>query len=490
MKPNYLVLQLVIVITFWSSIIRAQTNTIEWGNSFDGNVFGTSIDLNTSFMGKDSKTESTFWLTKFIISTQFYSDNRNFILKKFDSTNTLIFSKDLHLLDFPEKSDSVVLKTEKIVQLKDKFILLVSAFNKKKSKETFYLHEMNFDGQLTKNSQLVSIVKTKKDKMDQNFLVLSPDSTKIIACVQGFEDSRTYHLLITDTNLSPLHSKLFKQQKDEFAQFYQAESHTQLYIDNAKRVYFLTDNYMDKDKRFRVVLFRYHPVTDSLNESKLDAGENNVIESVLLRIDKTNTPSILGLYKHQTDTKQKGFLYISFNNHLTIVNTKIKQFSTPFIIAEKTTAIEKKDGGIILLNEYKDAINGYSGNINILNIDKEGNLLYHFTVYKKQRLSNISNYCPLYNVSTNTLHIIFNDNSKNVSINNKKGMSNMKDKSATPMLLSIDAKGDMTKKYLFENYNKNITLCPNVFFQSSDKEVYLFGEAGIYKYKLGRLTIQ
>ncbi|HSZ25050.1 MAG TPA: hypothetical protein VK766_05000 [Cytophagaceae bacterium] len=475
---------------FTINILVAQNSSVVWGNLFKQPIYtqtsaflaGTS---EARFLRKDILTKYTFWLNRTTPYKITLESENHFILNKFDSNNNLIFSKELNMLDFPERATSLI-RVEEILTFKDKFIILVTSYDKKKSTYAFYLHEVNFDGTLTgKNNKVTEI--QSNNRINRISLAMSPDSSKILVSI--LDDN--IKIAVMKSDLSTTYFKVLHQQKKECELLFSWLSDVRLSIDNQSRIFFLSRNNLYRS-RYSTALYTYHFPTNHLEETILDLGENTMIDDCVFHMDKSDQMAIVGFY---TTEKKPLLIEGSFYLHLNAATTKIESVSkAAFPLGETSTfqtinCITPDDGSIILQYEYVDfrsTVPIFENEIRIACYDKNGMLIYHSIVYKAQWFMEYSGYASTYNKDDKKLYIIFNDAKENVATNKKEHLKKM-GRDPVPVLVTIDSLGSIHKKQLFDKVDPKIAICPYLTFQNSTNEWNIWGVEKIKNYRLGTL---
>jgi len=479
---------IIILIAFSLPItITAQNANVYWGNEF-----GKLSDYNTQllhFIKEDSLTNSTLWLRS--PSNRDWATNLETIfqlfIEKFDSENNIVYSQDLMKIMLPDKNDSNIVEIQKFLIVNKRILLLTSAWNKKKKDLSFFIHEVNDRGLLNKTIKVDGI---HDDAIAfQNFFKLSSDSSKLLVAIKcnGY-----YTINILDRDLTKISLKEIKSNNDTIHDMlFNWLTDAKVEIDNKGKIFFLVRNIFYNDKS--IFLYKYDYEIDSINIFKLGIGVENIVrEDYTYKINHEGSIIIMsGTYREANKTYNyntyKGTFIVSINSDdLSIRKKKIISFPKPiynngYNIGADISIIEKEDKGFIIMLEK-----GFE-EIIIDNYDKDFNVLYNTTIYKQATRNLASGYISLYDNNTSILRVMYNDNIKNLTINNEK-VKKLHTKNPAPVLATIDENGKITKDALLNPSTPSVTLAFKMACQISKDKIMIYGVEN-KKFRLGSLFL-
>lgn len=521
MKHNLLFWLLLTI--FSANVAFAQK--VDWGklNQSDGTRFYPTI------IGEDENNIYTFGQSK-----------GDLIIEAYDKENKL--KKYSTVVDQP-KIDKNKVELERIIFVDGKFVVFASYYKKQTKQSKIYAFVV--DGKTGKmkgkKSEIFSVPVEKKRRRSDFYVFVSDDRSKILVNTFTYykkqkEYKDVYKLLDSDFNvLVEREDKFSKKERESFV--------TPIYkIDNDGSLYFL------KKKRSSVKIVSYDATRDYEKwEETIDVelGPSEKITDLNFTINSENDLIISGYYEKKN--KLQGCMFLRIDNvSKEIVANKTSEFSKDFKkeflsnrqkekgkekeIPNLFSSIkiqEKADGGIILAGEvyyyvqYRDR-NGNTvgeyylyGDIIVMNLSKDGDLLWVNRVPKKQvfRWSSVngiifsSNGLSLFYVSYKPLeyfsffigmneenvYIVYNDNPKNFTKPKESGRSHAykKWKKGTNTLYTINLEtGKKDAKMFLDAKDMSIVMKPNVYYQKDQKsDGYVFGQKK-KKYKFGTVKFQ
>jgi hypothetical protein len=487
---------------------------------------------------------------------------KKFFIKVFDAvemkhivTNEIVFpelkGRDLDFEDF--------------TVLNNKIFALGSLYDRKNKEFTLMALEISEDGTITSNKKKLFQAKvTKKRERGAFYFKDSPAQDKLLimhASLFEKEDVMQYEIKLIDENLTILASHLervsFTDRRDlEFtiADFDISQNDDIFLVIN--------ESYRDKKKKENVEKFEIHAFKKGNSYKKevvnVNFKDKEVINCEML-ITQNNLLQIVGFYSSvkksgRANWKLKGVYAGTIDtNSNTVTSLKFNEFDYDTkvkLIGERRakkdkdvlpyysthSLIEKDDGGLILLAEYRLVFIGrtqgigpigvtpitYTTNeIIVTSLNPDGSVEWANVIAKKQRASFSTVSVGLFGFAGNSnfsvgvgisipigvlgkgpeylgaipiyedgqLTVVFNDNKKNIGVTDIeeiKWLGNYN--KAIPAALMFSDTGEITRLDSEEIQKDQLIMRPGVFYRSTAKD-YLIYASKRSQDKLGRMKI-
>ena len=457
-------------------------------------------DFFTQPLGRDYLTGAFYCYSKV---------NQDLFIQKFDAENKLIQSKKINFSSLKESVGNNCF-INKAIMLKDRFVfLLIFLPNSKLNNSVIskmYIQDVSFEGNLL--SPIRAIQEVRVDAEVSMHLSSSPDTTSIILCtaIPGKKktDKNIFTFRIYSNTMEEVYSKELTI-SDDLNTTYGKIVIENVLITNSKEVYLLGTKNTNQQIRSCALFYldrnsnQFQPIKlEGINPLLIGLSHEHISEYRIANNSKGGI-SFMGLYEGPSEKNHyyTGYFYGTINStNLSVDDLKKiaipmdKQnppYSTDLYLPE-LRIISKKDGGYLLILEYKwyKSNNAHYGDILVLNLSADGSLIYCTEVFKNQtkafgaiiggEYTLYYSYIPLFNSSTNMLSLIFYDTAKN--------STRTDDDSSFPLLgikngilvsLEINEKGLQRKKIVALPDNDTTILSTIFYTQDEDKEAIVFG---------------
>jgi hypothetical protein len=493
---------------------------------------------------------------------------KNFYIKVFNSADMDLLSvNEIEMDDFIDKEPVF----EEIAVLDDRVYMIGSVYDKKNKINNLLAVEISEDGKLTSNTKkLFSTEVTKNREKGAFYFKHSPNQDKLLimhASLFDKEEVMQYEIKLINKDLDIVTSYLekvsFEDRKDlEFTiSDFDLTFEEDIFL-------VINESYRDRKAKKNIEKFEVHAFKKRNGYLKevinVDFTGKEVINCEML-MTANNTLNLVGFYssvnkRGKANWKLKGVYSATINassNEVTNLKFNVFDHATKVkLIGERRakknkdippyysthSLIEKEDGGLIFLAEYRQSIIGNSGGIGIggigisftpitfltneiivTSLNADGSVEWANVLAKDQRasfttmsigmygFSNGSNFSvgvgiaipiavlgkgpeylgaiPFY--SNGELSVVFNDNKKNMGetdIEEIKSLGNYNKAIPTAFTFSKD-NGDITRLDPEELREDQLILRPGVYFMKTNKE-YIIYSSRKSEDKLGRITIE
>jgi hypothetical protein len=487
-----------------------------------------------------------------------------YFLKIFDSkAMRLISSKPIVL---PEIKDKDV-DFEEIFLLNDKLYVIGSVYQRKDKIFTLVAIQISEDGILKKDFITMFESKVAKNSDRGGFYFrLSPDGKMLLAMHTALfdkEDAMKYEIKLFDEMMTSAFSAEDKVSYDDNKKDYQFTISD--FDVNYKDDVFLVVNegYRDNKKKEKVEKMQLHVFKHDNNYQKevvnYDVKDKEIINCKMLSTSK-NTVKLIGFYSSVRDSGRankelKGVYNVTVD---LVSNTVSNSIFNEFDYATKVkllgerrakkgkdvkplynihSIIEKTDGGLIVLSEYRLIIVGQTQGIGPLGLTPityianemivtclkpDGSLEWSNVVAKEQAATvtqaslgffgmggngnfNVTvsmsfplgvmgkgpeylSVIPIY--KDGHLNILFNDNVKNKGITDIEKIKSLGNyNNAVPTLFTFDDQGNITRKDPEEIIKHELVIRPGIFCRKTDKEFLIYASRKS-KDKIGRMILE
>ncbi len=488
----------------------------------------------------------------------------DFSLKIFDAASMKQLSSKKIIL--PEMNDKEV-EFEDVFMLNGKLYAVGSVYNSKTKIYNLVGSSLSEDGVISKKGVVLFDAEVaKKSQKGSFYFKEAPAEDKLLimhACEFPREDAVKYELKLFDDNLKSFFAASekvhFDDKKKDF-EFLIADFDLNV---NGDAFLAINESYRDSKKKEKVERFEVHAFKKANNYTKevinIDFKDKEIINCKMMAT-ANNMLQMVGFYSGVRESGRaekdlKGIYNINVDLATNTVNkNKFNQFDYATkvkLIGERrakkgkdvkplytiTNIIEKPDGGLIVLSEYRLVIVGQSSGIGplaftpvtyvkneiiVTSLNPDGSFAWGNVVPKEQAASittmsfvfggafgagggfavGIAAGIPLAEMGkgpeylgaipiykNGELSIMINDNIKNkgiTDIDEIKSMGNYNN--AVPSLFVFDANGKMTRKDPEDVIKNELVLRPGVYYRKSPTE-YLVYSSRKKKDKLGRMFI-
>ncbi|WP_130736637.1 hypothetical protein [Flavobacterium sp. J27] len=486
-----------------------------------------------------------------------------YFLKIFSSGDMKLISNNPIIL--PELKDKDV-DFEEIVLLGNRLYVVGSVYHRKDKIFTLVGIEYSEDGKLSKN--MITMFEAEVAKSSDRggfYFKSSPDEQMLLvmhASLFDKEDAMKYDLKLFDSNLKPVFSNIDKVSFDDNKKDF--EFTISDFDVNFKDDVFLVINesYRDKKKKekvekFQVLLFKkdsnYQKEVVDINfkdkeiiNCKMMSTANNIVQLVgfysSVRENGKANKELKGIYNATINLNNNQNENLKFNEF--DYETKVKLLGERRAKKGKDvkplyqihSIIEKNDGGLIVLSEYRLVVVGQKQGIGPLAVQPityitneiivtclkpDGSLDWSNVVAKDQSAAvtvmslnmftgggngnfNVAvgasfplavmgkgpeylSAIPIY--KDGQLNILFNDNKKNKGVTDIEEIKSMGNyNNAVPTLFTFDDKGNITRKDPEEVIKNELVLRPGIYYRKNDYE-YLIYASRKSQDKLGRMFL-
>lgn len=488
----------------------------------------------------------------------------NYFLKIFDSKAMKQIS--LNPVVLPELNDKD-LEFEDVVLMNDKLYIVGSVFHRKEKKFTLVAIPVSESGVLGKNmiTMFESIVAKSADRGGFYFRKSPDDQMLLVMHTALFEkeDAMKYEIKLFDENIKPVFSTEDKVSYDDNKKDYQFTISDFDTNNNDDVFLVVNEGYRDKKLKEKVEKIELHIFKKSNNHQKeivkIDIKDKEIINCRMMATAK-NDIKLTGFYSSvrengKANKELKGVYNITVNlKNNTTDNVKFNEFDMPTkikLLGERRankgkdvkplysiqSIIEKNDGGLIVISEYRMVYVGqkqgigplglqpitYTANEMIINCLKpDGSLEWSNVVAKEQSATvTVASFnffagsssgsfnvgvemgiplgvmgkgpeylsaIPIYR--DGHLNILFNDHVKNKGITDIEQIRSMGNyNNAVPTLFIFDDNGNITRKDPEEVIKNELVLRPGIYCRKSDTE-YLIYASRKSKDKIGRMILE
>ena len=471
------------------------------------------------------------------------------------------FSLELSKIITPQKIDKKKTTLEKVVFVDHKYFVFISYFDKKTKLSNMFVYKMDpkTGDKIGKEVKLFAIAVEKKKRQGGFNVVTSKDKSKILINQYAYYKKQKvykdiYRLLDTDLNVLTKKTETIKKSDIEYKSYYHK-------IDNDGTFYFLKE-YKGDGNKFYIVSYDankdYEKWEEEVTMDKMDAKSgNSIVSGVTYTLNANDEIVMCGYYSERVSQGTKkngkakkekmeilGSFYLALDkNSKEVKIKKINRFDQDFINQFKTAKdvkkdkdakvpnqfssielIPKADGGMIMIGElyfmyhyYDNDGNAHHyelfGDLMVLNLDKDGNLLWANRIPKKQvfwyhfkgavvvastgvsgmvvpNWRTVQYFSYQAALDGDNVIILFNDNPKNTITSNDldKTKSLTKLKKSVITRYNINLKTGKKEESLFmAGKDYEVYFKPMVSYQKEQgSDIYTFGING-KKYKYGIL---
>ena len=488
----------------------------------------------------------------------------NYFLKIFDSKT--MKQASLNPIELPELNDKD-LEFEEIVLMRDKLYVIGSVFHRKEKKFTLVAMPISESGVLSNTMipMFESIVARSSDRGGFYFKKSPDDQMLLVMHTALFEkeDAMKYEIKLFDETMKATFSTEDKVSYDDNKKDYQFTI-SDFDVNNKDDVFLVVnEGYRDKklkEKKEKVELHIFKQANAYKKEVvKIDIVDKEIINCSMLATSK-NDVKLTGFYSSVRDNGKankelKGVYNITVNLAKNITeNVKFNEFDMPTKVkllgqrrANKGrdvqplynihSIIEKNDGGLIVISEYRLIYVGqkqgigpfglqpitYTMNEMIVNCFKPDGSLEWSNVVAKEQAATVTvatfnifaggsngsfsvgislaiplgvmgkgpeylSAIPIY--KNGQLNILFNDNVKNKGITDIEEIRSLGNyNNAVPTLFIFDEKGNITRKDPEEVIKNELVLRPGIYHRKSDNEFLIYASRKS-KDKIGRMILE
>jgi hypothetical protein len=487
----------------------------------------------------------------------------NYFLKVFEAGAMKLISSEPIVI--PEIKDKDV-AFEEVFMLHDKLYVIGSVYHRKDKVFTLVGVEVSEKGVLSKN--VITLFESKVAKSSDRggfYFKVSPDDDKLLAMHTAEfdkEDALKYEIKLFDESMKQVFATEDKVTYDDNKKDYQFTISD--FDVNANDDVFLVVNegYRDKKKKEKVEKVMMH-VFKKGNAYKKDIVNIDVIDQEIINCSmlatSKNTVKLVGFYSSvrengKANKELKGVYNMTVDlSDNKVSNVKFNEFDYATkvkLLGERRakkgkdvkplyqihTIIEKNDGGLIVLSEYRMVYVGKTQGIGplgltpityttnemiVTSLKPDGTLDWGNVVAKEQSATvteasigfwggsasgsysvavgasfslgvmgkgpEYLSVIPIYR--NGQLQILFNDNVKNKGITDIEEIKSMGNyNNAVPTLFVFDDKGNITRKDPEEVVKNQLVIRPGVYHRNSNSE-YLIYASRKSKDKLGRMIL-
>lgn len=488
----------------------------------------------------------------------------DYFLKIFNSKEMQLATSAPIIL--PEIKDKDV-EFEEVFLLNDKLYVIGSVYHRKDKVYTLIAVQVSDKGVLSKN--FITLFESKVAKSSDRggfYFKLSPDERMLLAMHTALfekEDAMKYEIKMFDENMNTAFSTEDKVSYDDNKKDYQFTISD--FDINYKDDVFLVVNegYRDSKKKEKVEKFQLHIFKKDNAYKKevvnIDVKGKEIINCKMLSTSK-NVVQMVGFYSSVRESGRSNKLLKGIYNasvdlsNNTTTNLKFNEFDYATkvkLIGERRankgkdvaplyaiqSIIEKNDGGLIVLSEYRFVYVGqtqgfgplgftpitYTSNEVIVTALKPDGTLDWSNVVAKEQAATVTaasfsifatgssgnfnvavglsiplgvmgkgpeylSFIPIYR--NGQLQIIFNDNKKNIGITDIEKIKSLGNyNNAIPTLFTFDDKGNITRKDPEEIIKNELVIRPGVFCRKTDSEYIIYASRKSQD-KLGRMILE
>ncbi|MDI1305944.1 MAG: hypothetical protein PSX42_14035 [bacterium] len=488
---------------------------------------------------------------------------KEYFLKIFSSKEMKLLSNKPIVL--PELDDKEI-GFEEITILNDRIYVIGSVYKRKEKIFNLVGIEFSEDGVLS--NKMVTMFESQVAKSSDRggfYFKQSPDENKLLVMHTALfekEDAMKYEIKLFDDSLNVNFATENKVSYDDSKKDYQFTISD--FDVNFKNDVFLIVNegYRDSKKKEKIEKFELHIFKNENKYKKevvnIDVKDKEIINCKMLSTNK-NTLQIVGFYSSVRENgkanKELKGVYNATVNLATNVNDNLKfnefDYETKVKLLGERRAkkgkdvkplyeihsiIEKNDGGLIVLSEYRMVIVGQTQGFGPLGftpityitnemivtcLKPDGSLDWSNVVAKDQSAAvtvlslgffgtggngnfNVSagvsipltvmgkgpeylSGIPIY--KDGQLNIIFNDNKKNKGITDIEEIKSLGNyNNSVPTLFVFDNKGIITRKDPEEAIKNELVMRPGIFYRKNEKEFLIYASRKSED-KLGRMIL-
>jgi hypothetical protein len=439
-----------------------------------------------------------------------------FILESFDAKMNQRASKEAVL-----KFEGKELEYEFSIFSNGRLFVFGSFYNANLGKSFLFYQEMDKKsltnkGSLVKVSEVSSKSKYRQGKFRKN---VSRDKSKIAivdesAYMKG--ESEEFYITVYDAAMNKLWTKSVKLP-------YNAElfSVNQVYVDNDGNFYLsgIVYNEVAKSKRkgkpnynYSIIAFREQG--NATKEYKAQLKDKFITDLSFGVLESEGSIVCGGFFSEKGTFSIKGTFFMSIDGVTEAIKKQgIKEFDKDFLeefMSESKASkgkelfeydlkelVLKDDGGAVLIaeqffiNVVTYTTTGSDGRMTtrtttyynyndmiVVNVNPDNTIAWAVKVPKRQVTANDGGYYSSYSsmVKDNKVHLIFNDNPKNLTVKDPKRIANFNGKGSAITLATITSDGDYEKVLFASNAAEQIVARPKVCEQVSDERMILYGE--------------
>lgn len=444
--------------------------------------------------------------------------------------------------------DGVVLDYEELYWLNGKLILFFSGYNPNDGGHKAYAQLIGYDASPLSNPVLVDKIVSfqRKNIGEFNFVVMPESRNLLIVHQEPFDKTKNERFVFTLINDSLIEQRSYQLELPYKGFEFKLSSFR---IDKDGIIYMLAKvnrrPEVESNKPqagYFYTLLAYDPIKDEAREYELTL-KDKAITDIAFNFSTEGDLIAAGFYSNNVRTQSSssamryGFDMISYtdvNSRIAgtfflkinkqtqqVVSRSVKEFDKTFLtefMPEKSVAKGRElagylldyfyvtsDGGAILAGEqyYTNTICNYDlrsgiqncndyyyyNDILVVNINPDGSIKWTKKVPKAQQSVNDNGFFLSYVLipSKNGFEFIFNDHAKNVfdpsgiihrSMNNSS--------KAVVARVHMDNNGQITKKPLFLNKDKDVIIRPKIHLLLSDNSLLIYGQRG-KSYRFGRI---
>ncbi|MDI1257613.1 MAG: hypothetical protein PSV16_16080 [Flavobacterium sp.] len=488
----------------------------------------------------------------------------DYFLKIFDSKEMKLLTSAPIIL--PEIKDKDV-DFEEVFLLNDKLYVIGSVYHRKDKIYTLIAVQVSEKGILSKN--FITMFESQVAKSSDRgafYFKLSPDERMLLAMHTALfdkEDAMKYEIKMFDENMVEAFSTEDKVSYDDNKKDYQFTISD--FEINYKDDVFLVVNegYRDNKKKEKVEKFQLH-IFKKANAYKkevvnIDVKDKEIINCKMLSTSK-NTVQLVGFYSSvresgRANKELKGIYNAAINlADNTTNNLKFNEFDYATkvkLLGERRakkgkdvkplysiqSIIEKEDGGLIVLSEYRMIYVGqtqgfgplgftpitYTANeVIVTSLKPDGTHEWSNVVAKEQSATvtaasfnlfatgssgnfNVAvglsiplgvmgkgpeylSVIPIYR--NGQLQVVFNDNAKNKGVTDIEKIKSLGNyNNAIPTLFTFDDKGNITRKDPEEVIKNQLVIRPGVYCRKNDSEYIIYASRKSQD-KIGRMILE
>lgn len=489
---------------------------------------------------------------------------KNFFIKVFNSeAMDLVSTNEIEMPDFIDKEPNF----EDFFVINDKVFILGSVYDKKNKIYNLLAVEVDKDGKLTDNKKkLFSTKVTKKGEKGAFYFKQSPDGNNLLimhASLFEKEEVMQYEIKLINQDLDIMAEHIEKVTYEDRRDLEFTISDFDVSI-NEDIFLVINESYRDKKKKQNIEKFEIHAFKKSNDYQKetvnIDFTGKEVINCQILA-NQNNKVELVGFYssvrKNGKANKELKGIYVGIVDAVdnSVESLKFNEFDYETkvkLIGERRakkgkdlkplyvphTLIEKEDGGLLFLSEYKQIIVGRSSGIGpiafqpiiyvnneiiVTSLGADGQVQWTNVIAKEQKAAftavslglfvggGNSNFAVTASVAVpigvlgkgpeylsalpiyedGELTVIFNDNIKNVGVTDIEKIKSLGNyNKAVPTAFVFDGNtGAITRIDSDEVKDNQLILRPGVFYRESPKD-YIIYSSRKSQDRLGRMHIE
>lgn len=500
MKKPYFLLSFLCFLFVANMPASAQNVHVDWGNVEKS----ARRTVTTKIIGRDA--------SGFYVLSQKSIGRDEIYLEKYDNKSNQLFQKELV---FPSP-DGKKVAFENILMVDDQLLMFTSFYNKKQDKNYAFVSKVSKDGTVDNKFKQIDEITAEKKRNNGNFdFILSHDSSKILVYHnEPYEKNaqERFSVKVMDKDLNILWGKEISvpfRDKD-----FSISNYT---VSNDNKVYMLAKIQEGKREKkggkpnYKYIVLSYAEKEKEPNEYLISLGDK-FISDITFELDGKNNLTCAGFYSQKNSSGVGGTFFMKIDAKSKNVTSKnIKDFDAKILgqfmserKAKKESSelanydirklITKEDGGSVLVAEqyyviqrtYTTTTNGvtttrtvtyyYYNDIIMVDIAKSGDINWVTRIPKMQVTTEDGGYYSSFAlcIYKDKIHLVYNDNKKNVSNYDPKKMRQMgKVKKTVTMLVTVDSKGEYTKTPLFTNKKAAAIARPKLHLQTTKDELVM-----------------